>query len=316
MGKGKNKSFDGAKLESKLDKLLETIERNEVKATARHKDLTKRLDSIEMEVEKCKKHDRVMSDEITRLKASINALEQSKLETFVNIRGIPELEESSIDLTRVILALFQILSQSISDKHILNIQRIGKLRDGYTRPIVVQLSVKEVKDVLLKSAKNVPLNCSLFSFKSRIAGTSEQKIFLGHHLTRQNSTIFYEARKLRKKGIVKYAWVKDGQILIKKSEESKPIYLSSMDDVHNFLGKGRKSRIFNSTKKDHSKSETSSEESDDESDQDTAASDDEIEFVPEKEPTKKRSEGKRSASSPATTDQPLVQRPKRTNQKQ
>lgn len=319
MAKGKNKSFDSSKLESKLDRLIETIERNEMKASARHKDLTKRLNNMEIEVEECKKNDRVMSNEIKKLKASINALEQSKLENYINVRGIPELEENKIELYRVMLGLFQGVSQSLSDQHISKIERIGKIREGHSRPIVVQFNVKDAKDDLLESAKKVSLDCSLIVFKSGDAGTSDQKIYLGHHLTRNNSTIFYEARKLRKKGLVKYAWVKEGQILIKKSETSKPIYLNCMEDIQNFTGKNRKSQKLSSTKEDHSKSESSSEDSDEDSNLDTALEKDldaavEIDSEPD-QPVAKRSDGKRMATSPATTEQPLVQRPKR-NQKQ
>lgn len=313
MGKGKNSS----KVENKLDKLLEMIERNEEKASARHKEITKRLDDIEYEVEKCKRKDRLMCDEINKLKTSINDLEQAQLANSINIRGIAEVEDNAVDLKDAIVQLFQAVSNDINSFHVLKVQRIGKSREGFTRPILVQLSLKTIKDILFESAKNAPLDCSLISHKSLPWGTKENQIFLGHHLTREKSTLFYEARKLRKAGTVKHAWVKDGQILIKKDDTSKPIYLKRLDDINIFLGKRK--RIFNSTKKDGNKSETfkdSSDESED-SDQNTEASEDE-DTVKEtnKRPDKKRQPNKRTANSPAGVEQPS-QRPKRViSQKQ
>lgn len=92
-----------------------------------------------------------------------------------------------------------------------------------------------------------------------------------------------------------------------------------MEDIQNFTGKNRKSQKLSSTKEDHSKSESSSEDSDEDSNLDTALEKDldaavEIDSEPD-QPVAKRSDGKRMATSPATTEQPLVQRPKR-NQKQ
>lgn len=318
MGKNKNNS---SKLESKLDKLIDTIEKNEEKASKRHKDITKRLDNIEYDVEKCKKNDRSMIEEIAKLKASMNALEQAQLENFINIRGIQEVEVMESDLFDVVLELFQAISPAFAKHHVLKVQRIGKAREGQSRPIVAQLSLKSAKDALIESAKAAPLDCSILTVKSLAWGSKDQKIFMGHHLTRENSTIFFEARKLRKQGIIKYAWIKEGHVLIKKSETSKAIYLNRVEDIQTFIAK-HKCRIFNSTKKDHNNSENFSDGSDGSEDSeqnsdDTDTEQQENETLRKKKPANQRAENKRVATSPVTSDQPMSQRPRRAiNQKQ
>lgn len=310
MGKG---SKNSSKVESKLDKLIETIERNEERASARHKDLTKRINNIESEVNKCKNNDRLMCNEIKKLKASVNALKQGQLANFLNIRGIPEVEETTQDLYDAVMSLFREVSKDITSTHVLKVQRIGKPFEGRVRPVVVELSRKSVKDVLLTSTKENLLDCGLINVKSLDWGTKDQKIYLGHHLTIENTAIFFEARKLRQKGLVKYAWIKDGHILIKKSDDSKAIYLDCLEDVQHFLGK-RKSTILHSTRKNVINSDSSSEESGDDSEYSEAFENNAEQNDDERD---KRSNKKRVATSPVINEQPLSQRPKRiTSQKQ
>lgn len=250
---GKNKSLNASRIEDKLDKLIDIINNNEEKAMSRHKEVTKRLDYVESEVKACQKKDNEMNKEILRLRTSINKLEQANVDKFINIRGVPEKELLPHELKDAVLALLQFLSITMNSQVVVSVERLGKPREGQSRTICVGLSSKTYKDEILKACKEKPLNCSLITTEQGVWGSSEEKIYVGQHLTRLNSVLFFEARKLRKKGVVKYAWIKDGQVLIKKSDSSKPIYINSLDDMSSFHNKHK---VLTSTKNDLEKSGT------------------------------------------------------------
>lgn len=64
----------------------------------------------------------------------------------------------------------------------------------------------------------------------KIEGISEQ-LFINEHLTMDNKLLFKETRETIKAKHYKYAWVKDGNIYIRKDDSSRVLQVKSRDTL-------------------------------------------------------------------------------------
>lgn len=287
-GKGKNKSFDASKMDEKLDKIISSIADNEDKAKRRHNDIKERLTIIEKDVHMCKKREKYLCDEVYKLKSTVNQLEQSKFDNFLNIRGLPEVEKDGNQLKAGVYEFVKsIIVPVVSLTALISVTRIGKKREeeNHCRPIVVECVNKSLKDAILAKVKTENVNCEMFGTREVLFGSENTKVYVGHYLSRANSTIFYQARKLRRDGVVKYAWIKDGRVLIKKDESSRAFQLSCIEDIDRFLGKPKTPVIFNSTTRDE----------DEESDNSSSSEHEEVETDAERPGTSTKNKRGREA---------------------
>lgn len=263
---------ENSDVSKKIDKLMEMMENSEEKASRRHKEIKSRLEAmenkcvvLETKVKKCIRTEDFLCSGLAVLQEKVNLLEQEKLKRNVIIQGVPEREEDDTGLKYLAAVFLNAVDKSFSVADITSVKRIGfKRNTDSKRIIVVKLITRESKESLVKAAKKCVLNCSL-TYNGSPLGKKEDRVFISDHLTKLNQSLFYEARNLRRSEIVKFAWVSNGNVLIKKNENSKPIRLTSVDQLTRVKEKlGVK---MNSTKVNNSDSEEDNSQpgSDDES---------------------------------------------------
>ena len=86
-------------------------------------------------------------------------------------------------------------------------------KNGETAPIIVKMNSRIKKEMLVKSSK-----------EKKLPG-----IYFQNHLTVNNAQkMFMEARELRKKGVVKFAWERNGVIFVKKDENAEAVRMSEI----------------------------------------------------------------------------------------
>lgn len=288
------------------------------KASRRHKEIRKRLDAIEdkqkvleSKVKKCIESEKYLCTEMSELQAKVNMLEQEKLKHNIIIKGVPEKETNDNELKNMVMLFLLKLSKTITAAEIVTSKRIGFKRASNTtekRPIVVQLTNAELKETLLNVAKKASLNCFVV-FNGIPIGRKEDKVFISEHLTKLNESLFFEARKLRRAEIVQFAWTKNGVVLIKQTEDSKPIRLASMEQL---LHAKKKLGLKMSSTKVHNSDTESPEVSKEEQNQ--PESDDESGSGSDSTVQSESQRGKKRNSSFQHVE-PLTQRPKRNTRK-
>lgn len=243
---------DNVDISSKIDVLLMKMEKVEMKM----EQVEQRLDSMEKKLDlrltaveaKCSmlerkslKHDKInkyVHKEVEKLKSAVNVLEQQKLENNIIIRGATEVESETNVLSSVISMAGQILSKfnpNITPQDIAHARRLGSKQKDASRPILVQLSGTEAKLLIMKNLKDKNLDCSQFDFSGTPWGLENQKIYVSDHLTAHNSKIFYQARQLKKKKKVKYAWTKLGQVFVKEDDDSRALNITSADQLSSLM---------------------------------------------------------------------------------
>lgn len=92
-------------------------------------------------------------------------------------------------------------------------------REGKIPGIVVRLNNQDLKPDLIRQSKRVKLSC----------GTS--KIFIDEHLTRKNADMMKRAKQLVKVGVIRYAWWRNGKVLIREVEDGPVIRVEELSQL-------------------------------------------------------------------------------------
>ena len=102
-----------------------------------------------------------------------------------------------------VLAYFLQHNIAISHDAIVKCHTIGKLTPMRPQRILIQFSNTDEKSKLLEKAK--------------LLGKSNP-VYVNDYLTKENSRLFYEARKLKKSNKIQGAWTRNGKVLIRATK--------------------------------------------------------------------------------------------------
>lgn len=166
------------------------------------------------------------------LKYKLNDLEQYGRRNTVEIHGVPEPRDENILTTimHVGLALnFKLSKQMIDACHRLR-QKPGTANEP--RRIILKFISRYDKDELLK-ARSVKRNFSTRDLSSLpgIGDMPDKPIYIFESLTQLNKMIFAKCREFQKVNNIKYLWVRNGKILMRKTNNSAVFAVRAVNDL-------------------------------------------------------------------------------------
>ncbi|XP_045504513.1 uncharacterized protein LOC123704862 [Colias croceus] len=177
-------------------------------------------------------------DSIELLKKQLNESEQEMLLNDVEITGISE--NSGENLLHITITLAQKLGLAIDERDIANVHRRGVRRRGegegsgageapQSRPIVVRLTRRHLRDELLRAAR--------VRRGADTAGTGVQgeprRFYVNEHLTYSNRKLFFAAReKLGRSKNWRFVWTRAGHVYARRDNKSKVVNIKSEDDIN------------------------------------------------------------------------------------
>lgn len=234
----KNKSGNGNHtLLDKMDQLMKTLNENERKADGRHSDVMGRLNEIEHKQKKTdyllkqqKKNNEKVKSELSFLKTKVNELEQNSLINELIIKGVPSIESGSLLLSEIVISILRKIHPTINEAHIVKAIRVGKPNIEH-KPIIVSLTNTDLCTRILQGARKTFLDCSSFSFDDKVMGEKGKRIFISEHLTKMNSHLFWQARQLKRKNLIKYAWTKNCVVYVKKSDDDQAYFIKNQQQL-------------------------------------------------------------------------------------
>lgn len=106
----------------------------------------------------------------------------------------------------------------------------GGAAGGMPPPIVVEFCNKNVRDNFLNKKKGVSLSTEAIKSYVGVA----RPIYIGESLTKFKQFVFKRARDLKRDNVVKFAWVKDGEIFVRESENSRIIKIKHPRQIDEF----------------------------------------------------------------------------------
>jgi len=171
-----------------------------------------------------------MFSKLNALELKINNIEQGSLGSSLEIHGVPV--KPNENCRSIVSVVGRSLGVDISPNDIFNVYRPrprasndGNLRDP---PIVVQLNNCFLRDELI-SARKVKRNLS--SAHLNWEGPEVFQVYINERLTFYNKTLYNSARDLKKQNKIKYLWVKNGKVLMRKADGAPVIVVNTPDDL-------------------------------------------------------------------------------------
>lgn len=166
----------------------------------------------------------VLKAKVDDLSATVQKFEQMKLVNNVEIYGVPEKNPDNIEqnLKQIAEAIdFELIADDV-----VNIYRTKKNRGDAPKSIVVSFKSQIIRDKFIAAKNGKQVNTGIFD------NTQNQKsnIYINEHLCGFYKKLLYDAKDFANKNEIKFVWIRDGNIFMRKSEGTKFVNISKSSD--------------------------------------------------------------------------------------
>lgn len=205
--------------------------------------LKSKITELESNVEIANRQIATHEQKLSYVENELEFLKQSRLKNNLVLAGIPDRQQSP---KVVSLSIFETINANIQESDIIDCHYMGKDRKLSSNLILVKLKSSELKkEILLKKKqfKNLFTEQIRSASCERSASTSSEfifpasryspinQIFIREDLTRAKIKLFQESRILKNQLGFKFLWIKDSNILLRKSEDSEIIKINQLADL-------------------------------------------------------------------------------------
>lgn len=183
-------------------------------------------DNVEIKNENVK-----LNNKINMLEINLERFKQQQLDNTIIIDGIKA--DKNEDLNEIVIGLGKALSVNVKRTDIKSTEREylnqTSKKSGQPPSIVVTVYNNTIKEQLFEAKKGKHLTTEIFN------DTEKKPLYVSDALTDLNKFLLSKVKKLRNENKIKYAWVKNGKVLVRKEEggKTKTISLPSQLDELN-----------------------------------------------------------------------------------
>jgi len=186
--------------------------------------LTTTTSNLKLEYDQLKSENSTIKKELKYVKQEIVELQQYSRRSNIEINNLPEVENENLS---DVLGKIGSLTQCNLKDNIVVAHRIQTFNKDKPKPIIVQFTSKPVRDSMLKLLKDRKLKTTDISPRS-----VDMPIYFNEHLAPDLKKLFYLARKFKTENNFLYCWIKDGKILLRKSESTRILRIKNEDDLN------------------------------------------------------------------------------------
>lgn len=243
----KNKSFNEEITLDTINKKIDTMminmssvkkEVSELKTLVHeYQNLT---DQLMGENEQLRNANFMLRKDVRFIEYKVEKQKQELLDRNIALCGVDQKDDEN--LKDIAGKLLTGLAVEYQDNDIDEVYRIptfeGLPASGLSPPIIIKFKNRCVRDLVFQQRKikqielQKNLDTSILGYKTQV-----RPIYISEQLTPYFQFLFKRARDIKRENIVKYAWVKNGKILVKKDEGKCPtIELRHKFDLHQFNG--------------------------------------------------------------------------------
>lgn len=217
----------------KLDEISESVKR-----------LATICDEIKIKQHQLESRVNLLTDENKQLKNQIDIvnceldrMKQHTLNSNIEVAGVPETPAENVEeiTTKILHHLgfteVDIIKSAYRKKGYKN-------RAGLPQPIIVSFKDKGTRDQILSLKRKLHNNLtSDLIITSNSSSQLQRIIYLNEHLTDYNKYLFKQAKDLRRAGKIYSTWVRNGYILIKETESSVDLRITSFAQINEYNGR-------------------------------------------------------------------------------
>ncbi|KAL1447932.1 hypothetical protein WDU94_000624 [Cyamophila willieti] len=213
------------KMDKKFTEMEECLEFTSGKIdefTRTMKEIQKKLVMVEIENEKIRQENVELKTKVKSLEVGVEANAQLLSNSNkVEISGLPV---TTINVKEVVA---KVLEKANGEK----IEESGygleiRKQEKQTN-VIVEFESKIQRDKLIKKKKTE----RTFKLGEVMSTSDDCLVYMNECLTPYYTKLFMEAKKIKREKNYAFIWVRDGKILLKKTEQSKPMRLVCMEDL-------------------------------------------------------------------------------------
>uniref|UniRef100_A0A8D9DTN4 PHD-type domain-containing protein n=1 Tax=Cacopsylla melanoneura TaxID=428564 RepID=A0A8D9DTN4_9HEMI len=186
------------------------------------KEIQKKLVMVEIENEKIKQENVELKTKVKSLEVGVEANAQLLSNSNkVEISGLPV---STVNAKDVVA---KVLEKANGEKIEESGYEIEIKKQEKQTNVIVEFESKIQRDKLIKKKKAE----RTFKLGEIMNSSDDSLVYMNECLTPYYTKLFMEAKKIKRDKNYAFIWVRDGKILLKKTEQSKPMRLVCMEDL-------------------------------------------------------------------------------------
>lgn len=214
----------------KISSLIESQKKLEEKFDLFDGNIKATVASLVKTVDDLKKENAALKGTISSLSFRINHIEQKSQKNKIEIDGI--VRHDGEQLIDVVLQLSGVCKADLTAQDIKGIHRLSpksEKRNGMPGTVVVDIpdDIKRKNFVkLCRQQKN--LNGSVINLE-------KMPLYVNYKLTKASKFLLARAKEKKKEGLIKYVWISDGDILLRKDDNARIVKLYNTSQLSTFI---------------------------------------------------------------------------------
>lgn len=165
-----------------------------------------------------------LKKDMSELNDRLTEVETKKIAKELEIVGVPEEPQEKLEL------IFENVLKNIKmEKKEINIKSISRAKYGKKgcRNIIIKLQNKEQRDLILKNGKSNKKSLTL----NNVNFSQNNPYYINECLPKAKKDLLKDVKTLKNKLEIKYIWVSNGDIKIRKHEKDKVKVIKSLKDL-------------------------------------------------------------------------------------
>ena len=213
---------DDAVLERLSDKLAERIE-----ATVNF--------AVAAAVAEKDREIRELKLELQETANQVNELEQYSRKQCVNVKGVPETQgENAAEL---VLQIASAAGVELSPSDVDVAHRVGRPREGRHRAIIARFATVTARQRVYDKRRELRNATAVTG--SAVTTDALRQIYISDSLTKRNEETMYNARQMKKDGVIWAAWTDNGKMKIKMERNGATKIINSTEHLRELVGDRR-----------------------------------------------------------------------------
>lgn len=195
----------------------------------KYDELLSRNRELETTCNKLVNENLMLKNELKEVKEEIQRFDKRSNEHKIELHGIPQHQNENV--TEIVLKIAENFEEQIKMEDIDEAYRTKQNKDNRKNfPIVISFVRKSIREKFLAMRKKRSLYTDEIGFKG-----IRTQIFINEYLTKKRKELLWRTKKMKIEKKYKFLWIKNGNIFIRKSENSEIIRIDSEEDLDKII---------------------------------------------------------------------------------